>query len=311
MFKRAYHIALVPMFFAVSGFLVTSSAYRLRNVRIFLAFRLLRIIPALAMEVTLSALVLGPMFTTLTLAAYFSHPQFFEYFRNIVGIVTMLLPGVFTSNPIGPVTNVNLWTLPAEFYCYLVTAAAMATSLFFNRKVFSYLFALMTLCLIYASFDHDVGVTVSDIYGTEVALYYFFCGVFAFLWRGQIPVDWKLFVFCCLAGGGLLGLRKAVFLAPLFVTYATVFVGLMNIPKIPLLSRGDYSYGVYLYGFPICQALICAFPQFTGHHNLLALTGGLVTLIFAALSWHLVEMKFLLLKPYFKPKVNRVPSQAA
>jgi peptidoglycan/LPS O-acetylase OafA/YrhL len=44
---RPFAVALVPMFFALSGFLVTGSAIRLKRTSTFLAFRALRIVPAL------------------------------------------------------------------------------------------------------------------------------------------------------------------------------------------------------------------------------------------------------------------------
>jgi peptidoglycan/LPS O-acetylase OafA/YrhL len=56
---RPFLVVLVPMFFALSGFLVTGSAFRVRVTSTFLAFRALRIFPALSVEVALSALILG------------------------------------------------------------------------------------------------------------------------------------------------------------------------------------------------------------------------------------------------------------
>jgi peptidoglycan/LPS O-acetylase OafA/YrhL len=56
---------MLVMFFALSGFLITGSAQRL-GLRNFLINRGLRIFPALFLEVTLSAFVLGPIFTSLS-----------------------------------------------------------------------------------------------------------------------------------------------------------------------------------------------------------------------------------------------------
>ena len=77
---------------------------------------------------TLSALVLGPLLTTLPLSKYFTDPQFFRYFGNIVGWITFYLPGVFQQND-PPIVNINLWTLPSEFDCYVITAALMSFGL--------------------------------------------------------------------------------------------------------------------------------------------------------------------------------------
>ena len=50
---RPVALSHVPMFFALSGFLVTGSAFRTRRVLPFLGLRFFRIFPALVVEVTL------------------------------------------------------------------------------------------------------------------------------------------------------------------------------------------------------------------------------------------------------------------
>ena len=39
---------------------------------------------------------------------------------------------------------------------------------------------------------------------------------------------------------------------------------MQRLPKVPFLSSGDYSYGIYLYGFPFTQALVAMHPVFRG-----------------------------------------------
>jgi peptidoglycan/LPS O-acetylase OafA/YrhL len=56
---------LLPMFFALSGFLVAGSLERSDTLVTFLGLRVFRIMPALTVEVLLSALVLGPLLTTI------------------------------------------------------------------------------------------------------------------------------------------------------------------------------------------------------------------------------------------------------
>src|SRR4029077_15672800 len=78
---------ILPMFFALSGFLVAGSLERSRTLLMFLALRVIRIFPALSVEVLLSALILGPIFTSISFKSYFSSSEFWEYFLNIVGHV--------------------------------------------------------------------------------------------------------------------------------------------------------------------------------------------------------------------------------
>ena len=106
--------AILPMFFAVSGFLVSASLERSR-LHQFLALRVLRIVPALAVVVVLSALILGPVFTTLPLRRYFTTPEFGGFFLNIVAVAYVTLPGVFEHNPDPRFIASQLWTIPFEF----------------------------------------------------------------------------------------------------------------------------------------------------------------------------------------------------
>ena len=73
--------ALVPMFFALSGFLIAGSAQRL-SLKNFLLNRGLRIVPALAVDIVVCALIIGPLLTPVALSAYFSsadnHPTTIE-----------------------------------------------------------------------------------------------------------------------------------------------------------------------------------------------------------------------------------------
>ena len=68
-------LIIVPAFFALSGFLVAGSAVRVRSVRTFIAFRALRILPALCVEITVSALILGPIVTSLSLHDSYTGPN--------------------------------------------------------------------------------------------------------------------------------------------------------------------------------------------------------------------------------------------
>jgi peptidoglycan/LPS O-acetylase OafA/YrhL len=304
--KRPFYVSLVPMFFALSGFLVIGSAFRLRQVGQFLLFRSLRIFPALSVEVTLSALILGPAFTTYALYEYFTDPDFFRYFGNIIGIVTFVLPGVFADSPVRHVVNMNLWTLPAEFYCYLLTAIGMATGLIYNRKLMTGAFVIVTLVFLALSLLYGFAITPAN-YPTSVVTYYFFVGCIFYHWKDRIPCSYGWFLAIGALTYVLLLFRSTVFIAPLFLTYVTVFIGTMKLPRIALLRKGDYSYGIYLYGFPITQAVVAAFPGLLGDGWSVVLLAGAITAFFAAASWHLIERPMLDLKKQISRKPVAAP----
>ena len=63
---------------------------------------------------------------------------------------------------------------------------------------------------------------------------------------------------------------------------------------------GDYSYGLYIYAFPIQQMLIAFFPAI-GPLPLL-ISGFFVTLLVAMISWNSVEKPALDLKGKIHPR---------
>ena len=136
--------AILPMFFALSGFLVTGSLVRTR-LHQFAALRVLRLVPALAVEVALSAMVLGSLFTTLPLRDYLTSPELGGYFGNILGLVHFTLPGVFEQNRVPRVVNSQLWTIPFELECYVSLAIVSLLMGLRHRRIFAALLVLFLL----------------------------------------------------------------------------------------------------------------------------------------------------------------------
>ena len=62
---------------------------------------------------------------------------------------------------------------------------------------------------------------------------------------------------------------------------------------------GDYSYGIYLYGWPAQQLALMAFPDSSNALN--TLLGCLIALAVAVPSWHLIERPAMRLKERVVP----------
>ena len=81
----------------------------------------------------------------------------------------------------------------------------------------------------------------------------------------------------------------------LAITYLVLFIAFVPRGALRQYNRvGDYSYGVYIYAFPVQQAAVAWWPQIT----VLELMGAsaLATLALAMASWHLVEQRALAAK---------------
>jgi len=320
-----YKFSVLPMFFALSGFLITGSALRLR-LRDFLVNRGLRIVPALAVEILLSAFILGPLFTTVPLGDYFTDRQFFAYFLNIVGWFHFDLPGVFRDHPRTEVNGV-LWTIPYEIGCYAILSLMIALGLLRQPAVILLLilaYFLGNAVYVHADLaphlpfplDRAAGFAFkanpNNLSGPSLTPF-FLAGCLAYLLRHRIPYSPAAggAALLLIAGMALVGNRSWE-LQPLFQTaacvvfvYLVVFVGVSQVPMPAVLKRNDISYGIYLYGWPIQQTVIALYPGVPGPigHVLVTLP---FLMIFASLSWRLIERPILRMRRHLSFLGRRV-----
>ena len=289
--QGAFIVQMLPMFFVLSGFLVAGSLERCRSLISFLALRALRIFPALGVEVVLSALLMGPVFTSLTLTEYFSSPIFSSYILNIIGDVHYNLPGVFERNPIS-VVNAQLWTVPTELECYILLSALSLLTLTKRRNLLLFTYVLF----IVAYGIRGVQRTDISLLPARVLIEHFMSGVVFYLYRDRVPFDGRLAAVAFgLALIPPLVEPRAIYFSSPAIAYLTVYLGLLNPRKISFLQRGDFSYGLFLYGFPIQQALMATLPG--GREWWINIAIALpLALGFAMFSWHVVEKRMLRLR---------------
>jgi len=280
----------VSMFFVISGLLVTQSYARRDDLRGYLRARALRILPALFVCVALTAVVLGPLLTTLPLADYAGHRDTWTYVARNASLVSMqyVLPGVFEGHRT-PVVNGSLWSLPAEALMYAMVAAFGVLGALRHVDRFLLLLALSGIALVLGPLA--VGKPGLSMYLPFAACFAF--GAACWIFRARMPVSGILVLAGVLACIALRHspLHPAVLGAT--VAYGTLWLVLLPAPAF-LAKVGDYSYGLFLYGYPVQQLVAHALPQ-AGPWTMLALALP-IALGCAALSWHLVEKPALRLK---------------
>jgi peptidoglycan/LPS O-acetylase OafA/YrhL len=79
-----------------------------------------------------------------------------------------------------------------------------------------------------------------------------------------------------------------------------VYLGLLRPAKTRLISSGDYSYGIFLYGFPVQQAVAHVLGAAGQHWALNTMLALPLTIGLAMLSWHVVEEPSLALRGRLK-----------
>jgi len=297
-------------FFITSGFLIALSFTRRSSLLSYFVARFLRLIPGVFVLSLLICFVMGPLVTSVSLSSYFSSFDTLVY----VPFTTLLqpdrtLPGVFSNNLNPNEIDAALWTLRYEMICYVGLAALGVLGLLTDRIKFGIVcFAVLFAFLFITFFTH-----LRDIAGINHLVHFglsFFIGTVAFVYKDKIPLHWLGFVI-----SSVCALVMYVYLprsiAEPFIILATAYLvfWLAYVPRGFLLGFnkfGDYSYGIYIYHYPIEQLLM----QYVGGFT--PFTLFLVTLplsfICAVISWTLIEKPSLALLPRMKRAVVAQPS---
>jgi peptidoglycan/LPS O-acetylase OafA/YrhL len=266
----------VFIFFAISGYLNTRSILRSRSTFVFLANRCLRIYPALLICILVSACI-GALFAdtrsyfTMGLASWcVKNSLLFFGYRTEVN-------GAFELNAVPRVINGSLWTLPYEVKLYLALALTLGVSRFNSWTP--------PLLLIFAA-------TVFVLLGAPVEINWWWQFVILFLGGSSIAAIESLYglttaiVATLVIGALTIVSGNYSFILGILITSLTVASGTIRLPRI-LHPRADLSYGIYLYGYPVQQALAI----YTDNFWLSFFMSLCATAILAAISWRFIEQR--------------------
>lgn len=254
----------VRIIFVMSGYLITESYMRSKSAGQYMGKRLMRIYPPLAACIFLTVVVIGPIFTRCGLKEYFTGSIDYAV-RNIAMYPVFSLPGVFQDNVNQTAVNGSLWTLPVEMMCYILLIGFMKIYDILSKKsqaaakIF-YASVGIVLWIIYVLRITGVLQHSLVFWGTDwcsaigVAVYFLWGSIFSRLGLKNI-CNLQTAVFWGMICGCVDGPLRAVLLLP-FVTYITIAFAFADKPIFSKLMKNNYSYGIYLWAFPIQQSVI-------------------------------------------------------
>ena len=274
--------AALAALLVTSGYLITSSWQSTASASRFAWKRFLRVVPALIPMILFTLFVIGPLMTTLPVGEYFNAlfspagRATIPFFEDGSAI------GLFQVNP-WTYVNGPLWTIPVEVVMYGVIAALGIAGLLRRWGVIPAVAAINVLLWL-VWFDDP---RMSKV---RYALY-FLIGAYLFIHRERI-------LYRPVVAGALLLVLGVSALTPysavagmVCIPYLTIYAAYLPVPFVNTFGRpGDFSYGIYIYHYPIQQTLI----QATGNMlSLPALFGlsFLATFALAFLSWHVIEKR--------------------
>lgn len=279
----------VFMFFVISGFMVSGSYLSRSNLPTYVGARLLRIVPAYLFVLLVSALVIGPLFTSESTAAYFSNSEVWRYVAKNLRFSSDMawsLPGVFQGNRLTTI-NGALWTLPAEMRMYLLVAVMGVLGFLGNRR----LGAVLIVALFIAGL---LNPQLLPVHTDWVRLGALFClGILAQLYKDRIEVRHD--VMLVLAGLTYISYNTDSYhwLLGLAIGYFCFWFAYRT-PLARLGKFGDPSYGTYLWGWPVQQMVVALVPDIAPFLNFLI--SAALAVAMGYLSWHLIERPALSLK---------------
>lgn len=307
----------VDIFFVISGFLVTRSLIIRESITKYIWARILRIYPALIIATLIIVFGIGLIFTNLSASKYLTDTSTYQYLvKNIFTLAepTDTLPGVFVDNNFPMYISGQLWTLTYEIAMYAILALIGVFSLLIFKKIRSsnikYFVILIFIITFSVNFYYHLNkftpntLSISlfdDSYHFYIIFFINFCSLFCYgsllyIFRNKIKIPYFfmigfiILIVCSTANTYIYSILYLIFM-PLFI------IGLAYLPYKPLhlFNRaGDYSYGIYIYAFPVQQSIAALLPQISVF-NMIWISFG-CTLTLAIISWHLIEKRMLKFK---------------
>ncbi len=291
----------VDVFFVISGFLIARSV-ETQDLPAYLAARVLRIIPGLALVTVFETFIIAPIFFEGARSYYFHHYALGHLSNVLVFGEDPFVPNVFSKLPY-PYLNGSLWTLPVESLFYLLLPILLLCAAGGRRWLVLLAFAASLaagpIAHAYGLDDNHPGSFVFRTVSTDaLAQYtcYFLAGVVAWTYRGRITLRPGGAALCVL----ILFAARDSFAAPIILKlclpYLVLSIGVATGAGTRLKrSVGDLSYGVYLFGYPVINTVISLGPKGLGPEGVFLVTTP-ICLACAWLSWHFVERPALRLK---------------
>jgi peptidoglycan/LPS O-acetylase OafA/YrhL len=294
------HIAVCG-FFVISGFLIIRSCWSSNSLKDYFIKRCRRLLPAYCLVIIICIIGLS-LISNLTMVEYFKSPQLIKYFITNILFMNFLqpsLPGVFIENN-GQAVNGSLWTIKLEigFYIIVPIIAYILNKIKTKKRINIFLFCLYIFGYAYNFVCLFISRKLESRFIEELAhqlpgyIQYFAVGIFCVI---NYDLVHKYDKYLIIPGIIILVIYYMIgndYLLPIGLGVIILFIG-FNFRKLNNIGKlGDYSYGAYIFHFPIIQILIAmGYFQINKNVSLLIVLGMVFSTSY--ISWHFLEKKLV------------------
>lgn len=295
----------VPIFFVISGYLISSAYERNPNLFDYARNRILRIFPALWVCFIISILSFLFIYDFDVDVGNFLLWCFFQ-----LSVFQFYNPEFLREYGVG-VLNGSLWTIPIELQFYVLVPFVF----YFLRtlKVGYFLIFLLFVLVnqLYVSVIYDMDSFAAKIFGVSIFPYFYMFLIGFFLYKkrsffnryivGNAHYFFLLYVFVSFVLGQAGFTVKGSYMNPVSIVFLALFVisfAYSYTERISSLTGGvDISYGIYIYHMVVINFLVHV-DFFSSDLNFIVMF--IVTIILSLLSWFIIEKPALRLKHRLK-----------
>lgn len=295
----------VQGFLIISGFLIAKSLFRSQSLLDYYYKRALRVFPGLWAMLSIT-LIICFFFSGKTLLGYLTHYSTRDYLvYNAMLKTQYVIDGVFSSNPYPDAVNGSLWTIPYEFFFYIVLSSCffIRAHIRLLRWIFAGLFIGLASLYLTATLSLEAfQLPFWPLQGqhlAELGAFFISGAMWALLPTPAVRIRRLLALVATVAWVTSLLIGGYSYAQFIILPVLVISFGTLNTPILSWVRNyGDFSYGIYLYGFFVQQTLMALF-----HLSLLELMTASIVVAYCcgALSWYLIEKQALRFKLRLQP----------
>lgn len=308
-------------FFGISGYLIAGSA-EANGFGRYMWHRALRIFPAFWVCLLIIAFGfgwLGWLHSGHTCGFWCyvripNGPLTYVTHNAVLRITQLSIPGTLKGTPFPIDWNGSIWTLLYEFLCYLVVGILALIGILRRRGWVIALAATAWLTEVVVTSVPSLNFQFNAFHHWELTnllrfIPVFLVGSILYLYKERVPdsgwiaigsIAVMLTTYLIPVGGSVpaITLTRSD-LSAILLVYPMLWLG-AHMSGRSIGATNDYSYGLYIYAFPVAQLLALWGVYKWGYVPYTALT-LLLTLPIAVASWWLIEKRSLRLKSMRSP----------